>query len=438
MTHKLSHGSQILQVDTLARVEGEGAMHIVVNDGLVADVQLRIFEPPRFFEAFLRGRAWTEPPDITARICGICPVAYQMSSCNAIEDACGVTVPEEIRLLRRLLYCGEWIESHALHIFLLHAPDFLGYPGAIEMAADHGAVVRQGLRLKKAGNALMTLVGGRSIHPVNVRIGGFYRLPSAGELGDLRPTLVKARDDAVETVRLVSGFHFPDLIQDQEYLALRSPHGYPLEGGSVVSTAGRAFEVAEFGSHVVEEHVAHSHALHAHLDGSDGSTSYVVGPLARYALNHDQLGPLARELALEAGLGDECRNPFQSIVVRAVELVHATDEALAIIDGWDGASAPFVDVPPRAGIGHGATEAPRGLLYHRYELAEDGTILDATIVPPTSQNQPSIEADLRTFVQARLDLPRDELVRQCEQAIRNYDPCISCATHFLDLTMEGQ
>jgi sulfhydrogenase subunit alpha len=433
VTHKLTQGDQVLQVDTLARVEGEGAMHIVVRDGLVADVELRIFEPPRFFEAFLRGRAWTEPPDITARICGICPVAYQMSSCLAIEDACGVTVPDELRLLRRLLYCGEWIESHALHIFLLHAPDFLGYPGAIEMAADHGAVVRQGLRLKKAGNALMTLVGGRAIHPVNVRVGGFYRLPTVQELLDFRPTMVRARDDAVQTVRLVSGFDFPDLVQPQEYVALRSPHGYPLEGGSVISSAGRAFEVGDFGSHVVEEHVARSNALHARLDGA---TSYVVGPLARYTLNHDQLGPLAREVAHEAGLGDECRNPFQSIVVRAVELVHATDEALAIIDAWEGASAPSVEVPPRAGIGHGATEAPRGLLYHRYELAEDGTILDATIVPPTSQNQPSIEADLRAFVQTRLDLPHDELVRQCEQAIRNYDPCISCATHFLDLTME--
>jgi sulfhydrogenase subunit alpha len=435
MTHKLTQGDHVLKVDTLARVEGEGAMHIVVHDGLVADVELRIFEPPRFFEAFLRGRAWTEPPDITARICGICPVAYQMSSCLAIEDACGVTVPEELRLLRRLLYCGEWIESHSLHIYLLHAPDFLGYPGAIEMAADHGAVVQRGLSLKKAGNALMTLVGGRAIHPVNVRVGGFYRLPTVQELRDFRPILERARDDAVETVRLVAGFEFPDLVQPQEYVALRSPHGYPLESGSVVSSAGRAFEVADFGTHVVEEHVARSNALHARLEGA---TPYVVGPLARYTLNHDQLGPLAREVAGDAGLGDECRNPFQSIVVRAVELVHATDEALAIIDAWDGASAPFVDVPPRAGIGHGATEAPRGLLYHRYELAEDGTILDATIVPPTSQNQPSIEADLRAFVQERLDLPRNELIRQCEQAIRNYDPCISCATHFLDLTMEEQ
>jgi coenzyme F420-reducing hydrogenase alpha subunit len=441
MTHKLTQGDHVLKVDQLARVEGEGAMHVVVRDGLVADVELQIFEPPRFFEAFLRGRAWTEPPDITARICGICPVAYQMSSCLAIEDACGVTVPDELRLMRRLLYCGEWIESHALHVFLLHAPDFLGYQGAIEMAADHGAVVEQGLRLKKAGNALMTLVGGRAVHPVNVRVGGFYRLPTVEELRGIRPTLVRARDDAVETVRLVAGFEFPDLVQPYEYLALRSPHGYPLEGGSVVTSAGRAFEVADFGTHIVEEHVARSNALHAHINGvdrTDSKASYVVGPLARYTLNHDQLGPLARELAAEAGLRDECRNPFQSIVVRAVELVHATDEALSIIDAWDGAPAPSVDVPPRAGIGHGATEAPRGLIYHRYELAEDGTILDATIIPPTSQNQASIEADLRAFVQERLDLPRDELVRQCEQAIRNYDPCISCATHFLDLTMEEQ
>ncbi len=435
MTHKLTQGDQILHVDTLARVEGEGGMHVVVKDGLVADVELQIFEPPRFFEAFLRGRAWTEPPDITARICGICPVAYQMSSCLAIEDACGVTVPEEIRLLRRLLYCGEWIESHALHIHLLHAPDFLGYAGAIEMAADHGAIVERGLRLKKTGNALMTVVGGRAIHPVNVRVGGFYRLPTREELGSIRPMLEQARADAIDTVALVGGLEFPDMLQPQEYVALRSPHGYPLEGGSIVTSTGRAFEVAEFGNNIMESHVAHSNALHAHLDGE---TPYVVGPLARYALNHDQLGPIAREAAHNAGLGDECRNPFQSIVVRAVELVHATDEALSIIDSWDGASAASVDVPPRAGVGHGATEAPRGLLYHRYELAEDGTILDATIIPPTSQNQPSIEADLRAFVQDRLDLPHDELVRQCEQAIRNYDPCISCATHFLDLTIEEQ
>ena len=430
MTHKLRDGSQVLQVDTLARVEGEGAMRVEVRDGEVTDVELRIFEPPRFFEAFLRGRAWTEPPDITARICGICPVAYQMSSCLAIEAACGVTVPDEIRLMRRLLYCGEWLESHALHIFFLHAPDFLGYQSAIDMARDHREVVERGLRLKKAGNALMTLVGGRAVHPINVRVGGFYRLPTRAELDALRPALQQGLDEAVQTVALVAGFDFPDMEQSFEYLSLRSEHGYPLESGSVVSTEGSAFPVADFEQHVTEEHVERSNALHARLRGRD---PYVVGPLARYALCSDQLSPVAQEAADAAGLGSDCRNPFRSIVVRAVELVHAFDEALHIIDAWAGAPAPAVPVPARAGEGHGATEAPRGLLYHRYRIDDDGTILDAQIVPPTSQNQPSIEADLRAFVQPRLHLPHEELTRQCEQAIRNYDPCISCATHFLDL-----
>jgi len=434
VTHRLTESGRVLQVDSLARVEGEGAMRVEVRNGEVTDVELRIFEPPRFFEAFLRGRAWTEPPDITARICGICPVAYQMSSCLAIEQACGVTVPEELRLMRRLLYCGEWLESHALHIYFLHAPDFLGYESAIEMARDHRDVVERGLRLKKAGNALMTLVGGRAVHPVNVRVGGFYRLPTRPELQALRPALERGRAEALETVALVAGFDFPDFEQSYEYLSLRSEQGYPLESGSVVTSGGSTFPAAEFGLHVTEEHVARSNALHGRLHGGDDP--YVVGPLARYTLCSDQLSPLAQEAARAAGLGPTCRNPFRSIVVRAVELVYAFDEALRIVDGWDGAVAPAVPVPARAGEGHGATEAPRGLLYHRYRLDEDGTILEAQIVPPTSQNQASIEADLRAFVQPRLHLSQEELTRQCEQAIRNYDPCISCATHFLDLHVD--
>ncbi len=423
-----------LTVETLARVEGEGAMRVVVRDGQVADVQLRIYEPPRFFEAFLRGRSYTEPPDITSRICGICPVAYQMSACHAIEDACGVSIPEEIALMRRLLYCGEWIESHTLHVYLLHAPDFLGYPSAIEMAKDHRDVVERGLRLKKAGNALMTRVGGRAVHPVNVKVGGFYRFPTRAELRALRPQLESALDDALATVTMAAGFELPDFEQDYEYVSLRSDHDYPIEAGSFVTSGGHEFGVGAFGDWVSEEQVPHSHALQARLRDSG---PYVVGPLARYSLNHDHLPPTARRAADAAGLGRTCRNPFRSIVVRAVEIVVACEEALRIIDGWADGGAPSVEVPPRAGVGHGATEAPRGTLYHRYELAADGTVLGAQIVPPTSQNQASIEADLRGFVQARLHLDTEELTRQCEQAIRNYDPCISCATHFLDLTVEG-
>ncbi len=433
MTHKGAGEGREITAETLARVEGEGAMRVVVRDGRVADVQLRIYEPPRFFEALLRGRGHTEPPDITSRICGICPVAYEMSACLAIEDACGVSAPEEVGLMRRLLYCGEWIESHTLHIYLLHAPDFLGYPGAIEMAKDHRDVVERGLRLKKAGNALMTLVGGRAVHPVNVKVGGFYRLPTRDDLLALRPLLAEALDDALATVTMAAGFDFPDFEQEYEYVSLRTAHDYPIEAGSFVTSSGREFAVADFGDWVSEQHVEHSNALHARLRDTG---PYVVGPLARYSLNHDRLPPTARRAADAAGLGPTCRNPFRSIVVRAVELVVACEEALRIIDGWSDGGPPAVPVPPRAGVGHGATEAPRGSLYHRYELAADGTVLDARIVPPTSQNQASIENDLRAFVQARLHLDTEELTRQCEQAIRNYDPCISCATHFLDLTVE--
>ena len=252
MTHKLTSGSHVLSVETLARVEGEGGMHVHVQDGEVLDVHLRIFEPPRFFEAFLRGRAYTEPPDITARICGICPVAYQFSACLAIEDACGVVVPDEIRLLRRLLYCGEWIESHALHIFFLHAPDLLGYDGAIEMARDHRGLVESALRMKRAGNELMNVVGGRSVHPVNVRVGGFHRLPRRDELLAIRPALVAAREEAIAAVPIVSGFEFPEFEQPYLYLSLDSSNGYPLESGSLVTSAGLRAPVSEFGAHVTE------------------------------------------------------------------------------------------------------------------------------------------------------------------------------------------
>ena len=433
MSHKLTDGGQVMHVGTLARVEGEGAMHIEYRDGKVTDVQLRIYEPPRFYEAFLRGRSYTEPPDITARICGICPVAYQTSSCRAMEDISGVTASEAIESMRRLLYVGEWIESHALHMFLLHAPDFLGYESAIEMAADYPDVVESALRMKKAGNDLMDIVGGRSVHPINVKLGGFYRMPTVAELKAHRPALERSLEEALAAVRLVSTFDFPDMEQPYEYLSLRPESGYPIEGGDVVTSAGKSFPVQDFTKHIEEQHVAHSNALHATLDGTG---PYVVGPLARYTLNFDRLSPVSQDIAKEVGLGETCRNPFQSIIVRGVELVEAYAESLRIIDGWVDGHAPSVPVPPRAGEGFGASEAPRGVLFHRYITDEAGIIQDAQIVPPTSQNQPSIEADLKTMVEMWHELDDHALTHRCEQAIRNYDPCISCATHFLDLTID--
>jgi sulfhydrogenase subunit alpha len=425
--------SRTVSVEFLARVEGEGGMVVHTHDGKVTGVQLNIYEPPRFFEAFLRGRRFTEPPDITARICGICPVAYQMSACQAIEAAIGIEIPPAIRALRRLLYCGEWIESHALHIYLLHAPDFLGYDGMLDMARDHRAAVERGLQLKKVGNEILSLVGGRAVHPVNVRVGGFYSAPRAEQLRPLREQLLQARDAALETVRWVATFDFPDFESDYEFVALHSPMEYPILAGRVTSSRGLDIGVSEFEQHVVEHQVAHSTALHARLDGR----RYLAGPLARYSLNSDQLSPIARSAAAEAGLGAICRNPFRSIVVRAVEVLYACDEAIRIIDTYTRPDQPAVAADPRAGSGCGITEAPRGLLYHRYDLDREGMITAAKIVPPTSQNQAQIEDDLRRFVADRLDLESAELTHGCEQAIRNHDPCISCATHFLTLRVEA-
>ena len=424
-----------IKVENLARVEGEGALTVTIRDGVVRGAELRIFEPPRFFEAFLRGRGFAEAPDITARICGICPVAYQMSSVHAMENALGVTVGGPLRELRRLLYCGEWIESHALHIYLLHAPDFLGYEGAIDMARDHADLVQRGLTMKKAGNDLMSLIGGREIHPINVRVGGFYKAPSRQALQSHVEALERARDLALETVRWVAGFEFPDRSRDYEFVSLRHPSEYPFNEGRIVSNKGLDIPAAEYDQHFEEIHVPYSTALQARIRERG---TYLLGPLARYSLNFDRLSPLAQTAAKEAGLGTTCTNPYRSIIVRAVEVVYACDEALRIIAAYEPPEHPAVPVEGRAGIGFAATEAPRGMLWHRYRLAEDGSILEARIVPPTSQNQATIEEDLTTFINAWLDLPEDQLRHRCEQTVRNYDPCISCATHFLDLRIDRQ
>ena len=425
--------SKTIKINYLARVEGEGALYIKVKDRTVVEVQLKIFEPPRFFEAFLRGRAFTEAPDLTARICGICPIAYQMSAVHAMEGAIGVEVGGQLRALRRLIYCGEWIESHALHVYMLHAPDFLGYDDAIQMAKDHPEIVQRGLQLKKVGNEIMSLLGGREIHPINVRIGGFYKVPSRRELAPLAERLRWGRDAALETVRWTAGFTFQDFEQDYEFVALRHPSEYPFNEGRLVSNKGLDIPIEEYDDYFVEEQVEHSNALHSTLRGRG---AYFVGPLARYNLNFDKLSPLAQEAARSAGLSPFCRNPFQGIIVRSVEILYACDEALRIIEEYEMPEKPAVEVHPRAATVYGCTEAPRGILYHRYRIDDNGIIEDAKIVPATSQNQKTIESDLHQFVRKYISLPKEKLSWQCEQAIRNYDPCISCATHFLKLEIE--
>lgn len=427
MVHKTDQ-LRSFRVEELTRVEGEGALDVVLDGDEIVDLKFKIFESPRFYEAFLRGRDHTEAPDITARICGICPVAYQTSSINAMEQILGIDPGGRLRDLRRLLYFAEWIESHALHVYLLHAPDFLGYPSGVAMAADFPNEVRDALRLKKVGNDLMALVGGREVHPINPKVGGFHKAPHRAELASMTAELEWAVEASLRTVSLVSTFPFPDLDLEYEFVALSDPDEYAIIDGRIRSTEGIDASVDEFNDIFVEEQVEWSNALHARVRDRG---SYQVGPMARFNLNRDRLHPIALDAARQ--VESIVVNPFRSIVVRAIELVHACASSLDVIARYEPPSPPAVTGRVRAGEGHGASEAPRGLLYHRYRIDDGGLITDAQIVPPTSQNQLRIEEDLRRLIPTITELSDEEMQHRLEQAIRNYDPCISCATHFLDL-----
>jgi sulfhydrogenase subunit alpha len=429
--------NRTFEVKALSRVEGEGALYVKLKGNEVEHVELNIYEPPRFFESFLRGRAIHEVPDITARICGICPVAYQMSSCHALEKALGISLSPEIRTLRRLLYCAEWIESHALHIYLLHAPDFLGYESGISLAGDHREVVEKGLRLKKIGNDLLEILGGRAIHPINVTVGGFYRAPSRDALKRLLPDLEWGLQASLETLQLVSTFEFPDLEIDYDCVSIKHPNEYPMNEGRIVSTSGLDISMEEYEQHFEERHMPQSTALHSVM--LPDAKSYLVGPLARINLCFDQLAPRAKQAAEKCGITWPSRNNFQSIAARAIELIHAYAEAIDIVTSYNAEPAESrVLFTPKPGVGCHATEAPRGLIYHRYRIGDDGLIAEAKIVPPTSQNQGQIESDLRAYVPRIASFDDTVATQKCEHMIRNYDPCISCSTHFLDLRIDRE
>jgi coenzyme F420-reducing hydrogenase alpha subunit len=437
-TDTLTEETDDLTVDIagLTRVEGEGSLRLRVRGGVVEQAHLEIFEAPRYFERLVVGRTPDEVIDIVARICGICPVAYQMTAVHAFEAGYGIEIDPAVRALRRLLYCGEWIESHALHVYLLHLPDFLGYASALELAVDHRAAVESGLALKKAGNQLVALIGGRAIHPVSVRVGGFSRSFMRSEITALRGPLTEALDIALATVDLVAALDTPSFVRDGRLVALRHPTEYPMNEGRIVSTDGLDLAPGDWENAFEEDQVGWSNALQARTHAGD---VYLLGPSSRITLAADRLHPRAAEALARTGLADEIRrNPFRSIVARAVELVHATAEALDIIDDYRPPERPSAPWQPGPGVAAWATEAPRGLLFHRYELDEAGRVATARIVPPTSQNQAAIEADLSDFAPSVLALSHDEATHRFEQLIRSYDPCISCATHFLDLRVDDR
>ena len=423
------------QVKSLTRVEGEGSLRVRVVDGAVEIAEFSIYEPPRFFERLVRGREIREVPDIVARICGICPVAYQLTACEALERALGVEVTAGIRRLRRLLYDGEWIQSHALHVHLLHAPDFMGVESGFALATTHPDLVNRGLRLKSLGSRIMEVVGGRAVHPINVTVGGFYRAPAAADLLGLVPDLEWGLAAAIDLVAEVSRFDFPGVPHDYEGVCLRPAAGYPIDEGRIVSTSGLDIDADDYERHFAERQVPWSTALQSVM--LPDSRPYLVGPLARVNLCHERLPPAARLAAESCGLDFPLRLSSQSIVARAIEIVAACEDALAIVRSSAADIAPCrVPWEPRSGTACYATEAPRGLLWHRYEIGGDGLIASAAIVPPTSQNQGMIEADLKAMLPGVLDLDDAAATLACERVIRDYDPCISCATHFLRLDID--
>jgi coenzyme F420-reducing hydrogenase alpha subunit len=425
--------NQDIHIPALARVEGEGALTIRVKDGEINEILLNIYEPPRFFEGFLHGRYFQDVPDITARICGICPVAYQMSSVQALEAAMQVTISPELRQLRQLLYCAEYIESHALHIYLLQAPDLVKQESAISLAAEAPGLVKQALRLKKAGNELLKIIGGRSVHPVNACVGGFYCWPDEAAIHALVPELEWARQASIDTVTWAATLEYPDFEQDYEFVALNRVEEYAIYDGDILSSKGKRISPVDFEKNYIETHVERSNALHSH---TVKDSTYFVGPLARFNLNYKKLRNMAREAASSIRLKPPLRNPYKGLLARAVELVHVCDLAIELANAYHPQGPSHVEFSVLPGEGWGVSEAPRGLLYHRYVVDEQGFVRFARITPPTAQNFAQMEADLWALAPSVVTQPQEEASLTFEHLLRSYDPCISCATHFLKLNIE--
>ncbi len=425
-----------ITVDALARVEGEGALDIEIEGNEIKKLRFLIVEPPRFFEGFLVGRRFEEVPDIVARICGICPVPYELAAIMCIEEAFGIKPSEQTKDLRELLLLSEWLQSHTLHIYLLALPDYLGFADAISMASKYPEEVKRGLKLKRLGNDLTETVGGREVHPVNARVGGFWGIPSKKKLFELKARLEEAKADAWETFKLVKSVPMPDFVRKCEHLTIREEDSYAINAdgsGTLVSTEGMKAPLRQYREVIKEKQVPPSNTLSSYIEGRD---TMLVGPLARVNLNADRLTPEAKKMHAESGLKLPDFNVFKSMMARAIESMHAIERMIELIERIPFREDRPIEAAPKSGMGWAVSEAPRGSLFHHYQFDEKGMVLKADIVAPTARNQANIEKDLWAFVPGYLELPEDRLTLECEKLVRAYDPCLSCSCHFLKVNIK--
>jgi coenzyme F420-reducing hydrogenase alpha subunit len=418
---------KLVTVDYIARVEGQGAINIkIAKDGKVEHLRFRIFEPPRFFESFLVGRRYDEVMEIASRICGICPVAHQITALRAVENALGIEPSEQTRDLRKLTAISAHIQSNVLSMYFLSLPDLMGYESIIPMVKEHGEIVKRGLMLKKLGNDITDLIGGRAVHPVTMIVDGFTALPNKNKLLVMRKRLVEAKKDAVKTVNLFSELEIPDFTRRCEHAAISDPNEYAINEGRFMSTEGLDIDEMNYRDHIYEKQKTYSTALHSYIKNRD---SFMVGPLPRVNINLKHMSDDAQDAAKQSGIKFPNFNPFVSHLARAIELVQNIDASIEIIDRLPLKEERRDVVSCRAGFGAAITEAPRGSLYHSYLLDNNGIVRKADLVPPTAHNANNVEKDMHAFVQTLLDLPLNEITLKCEMLIRAYDPCISCSTH---------
>lgn len=429
-----------IDVKHVARVEGHGNIGVRLRDGQLTHVELAIVESPRFFESFMRGRHYSEAPQISCRICGICSIGHTTASFKAVEAALGITVSEHVIRLRKLAFFGEMIQSHVLHLYFLAVPDFLGVGSVIPLASSHPDVVKRALRMKRLANDLCAAVAGRHIHPIALRVGGLTHVPARDDLLELKVLLESSVADLDETLALFTQLQVPDLHRPTDYLALKCTHNgeYALYDGDLVSTLQPSpTPVRDYRARVIEEVVQHSAAKHCH---SPASPTYAVGALARFNNNHAQLHPAAKAAAARLGLAPVCDNPFHNNTAQLVELFHCIHGAIDLINVLLKDPPPLEPLvqPDRFGRGVGAAEVPRGVLFHEYAVDARGRIEDVNLIIPTGQNLANIEADMRALVPEMLarNADKEQITLRLEMLVRAYDPCISCATHMLHIEWE--